>query len=1004
MVTFSCLNCNRAFETDKGRKIHLSRCQRTLSVPHTYSSSNIPTENNTFDFNGKIEPLYPAVELFPNVNTEKADFIKDVIQCYEEIVHYRRNLFKVPSGKAGKQFIVELSFWIRQFNVASNINSVSLKTFMILPALLLQKPSAKSKAKQHSECLSRRLALWKNGEVIELLKESRLIQKRLQSSRKSKSIDDVSRIFAKLIMEGKISAALKILDSESSSGVLPISDQVLNDLKLKHPNSEPASEECLLFGPLEHIPSYFYESIDEQTVMQSALKTKGSAGPSGMDAELYRRILCSKNFSAESKLLREEIATFAIKLLSNSYDPALIEPYVASRLIPLDKNPGVRPIGVGEVLRRIVGKMVSTHAKSEIRNAAGPLQACSSQGAGAEAAIHAMRQCFELESTDAVLLIDASNAFNCMNRAVALHNISILCPVISLYIINTYRHPSRLFIAGGGEISSMEGTTQGDPLAMPWYSINTVMIINSLRAQLPNVTQVWLADDAASGEKLLPLYDWYNLLIKEGKKYGYLVNCPKSWLIVKSPELAEQAKHIFGTSVNITEDGKRHLGSVIGSKAYKQEYCEGIVENWVNQLKVLCEIANTQPQAAYCAYTKGFRSKFTYFLRTIDNFEEFVTPIDTLIENDFLPTLFGQDTPLENYHRKIFAQAPGDGGLGVPILSEEAVSQFQASSLASKIHVESILEQRTQVKDVTTDGETLENLENVAASTKRERKIREQQNILENVPEDLKPFLEQAKDKGASSWLNAIPLTEQDLDLNKEEFRDALCLRYNFPLPDLPSFCACGDRFTVKHALTCAKGGFISQRHNSLRDFFTILLNKVCVDVEHEPHLLPVNNEHFDLRTSNTKNDARLDLKARGFWRRGQTAFFDVRVTHVNSDTNKNKNTKKIFREHEEAKKREYMQRVLEVEHASFTPLIFGSNGGMGEEGQRFVSALSNKLAFKQNEKYSDIITWLRVRLSVHIIKSTLLCVRGSRTPFRLNSNNNLAEDFRLANVEAGIV
>jgi hypothetical protein len=73
-----------------------------------------------------------------------------------------------------------------------------------------------------------------------------------------------------------------------------------------------------------------------------------------------------------------------------------------------------------------------------------------------------------------------------------------------------------------------------------------------------------------------------------------------------------------------------------------------------------------------------------------------------LIENDFLPTLFGQDTPLENYHRKIFAQAPGDGGLGVPILSEEAVSQFQASSLASKIHVESILEQRTRVKETLT--------------------------------------------------------------------------------------------------------------------------------------------------------------------------------------------------------------------------------------------------------------------------------------------------------------
>ena len=108
------------------------------------------------------------------------------------------------------------------------------------------------------------------------------------------------------------------------------------------------------------------------------------------------------------------------------------------------------------------------------------------------------------------------------------------------------------------------------------------------------------------------------------------------------------------------------------------------------------------------------------------------------------------------------------------------------------------------------------------------------------------------------------------------------------------------------------------------------MLNKVRVDVE--PNLLPVTSEHFDLSTSNKQTDARLDVKANGFWRKGQTAFFDVRVTHVNSNTNKNKTTSTIFREHEQAKKREYMQRVLEVEHASFTPLVFGTTGGMGKK------------------------------------------------------------------------
>ena len=76
-----------------------------------------------------------------------------------------------------------------------------------------------------------------------------------------------------------------------------------------------------------------------------------------------------------------------------------------------------------------------------------------------------MHNIFEVDNTDAVLLIDASNAFNSLNRAAALHNVRILCPTIATYAINTYREPARLIIIGGKEMRSEEGTTQGDPLA-----------------------------------------------------------------------------------------------------------------------------------------------------------------------------------------------------------------------------------------------------------------------------------------------------------------------------------------------------------------------------------------------------------------------------------------------------------------------------------------------------------------------------------------------------------
>ena len=143
--------------------------------------------------------------------------------------------------------------------------------------------------------------------------------------------------------------------------------------------------------------------------------------------------------------------------------------------------------------------------KEEIKEAAGPLQVCAGHSAGSEAAMHTMSQVFVEEGTDGILLIDAIKAFNQMNRSVALHNIQITCKEMSLYISNTYRSPSRLYICGGGEIFSQEGTTQGDPLAMPWYSVNSSIMIQSLRTSTPGVKQVWLADDSAGGGQIVPL-------------------------------------------------------------------------------------------------------------------------------------------------------------------------------------------------------------------------------------------------------------------------------------------------------------------------------------------------------------------------------------------------------------------------------------------------------------------------------------------------------------------
>ena len=134
-----------------------------------------------------------------------------------------------------------------------------------------------------------------------------------------------------------------------------------------------------------------------------------------MDAATWRRLLTSKRHNKEAANLRAAIALLARKLCREKCEH--VEPLTACRLIPAKKQPdGIRPIGVGEVLRRIIGRCVMRVTKQDVMKAAGNLQLCAGQQAGAEAAIHAMQDIYNDEECEAVLLVDASNAFNTLNR------------------------------------------------------------------------------------------------------------------------------------------------------------------------------------------------------------------------------------------------------------------------------------------------------------------------------------------------------------------------------------------------------------------------------------------------------------------------------------------------------------------------------------------------------------------------------------------------------------
>ena len=153
-----------------------------------------------------------------------------------------------------------------------------------------------------------------------------------------------------------------------------------------------------------------------------------------MDADGWKRILTSKQFAESSTDLCTTIANMIKKLYIDKDLANTLEAFISCCLIPLDKNPGLRPIEVGEVLRRIVGKVTVSTLRDDIIISVGQLQVCAGQESGCEAAVHSMSKMYKEEHTEAVLLVDAANAFNSVNRKVFLHNINVVCILISINV------------------------------------------------------------------------------------------------------------------------------------------------------------------------------------------------------------------------------------------------------------------------------------------------------------------------------------------------------------------------------------------------------------------------------------------------------------------------------------------------------------------------------------------------------------------------------------------
>lgn len=203
-ASYQCNLCLRIFSTNHSKNIHLSTCRKRVSSLQPAQPQLAQQVQAQVGVNVNITAEWQLTSLRIWGNHTKEDIHHKIDAIYDEIVLWRRNLFMLPSGAAGKKFVSETTKWIEYWkHDVIDFKDIALKVLMVMPAVLLQKPTFKSTSKEHSQCLSRRLTQWESGDFDALLCETCIIQGKLPSNLKHLSEECLAKTFAKLMFEGR---------------------------------------------------------------------------------------------------------------------------------------------------------------------------------------------------------------------------------------------------------------------------------------------------------------------------------------------------------------------------------------------------------------------------------------------------------------------------------------------------------------------------------------------------------------------------------------------------------------------------------------------------------------------------------------------------------------------------------------------------------------------------------------------------------------------------------
>ena len=628
------------------------------------------------------------------------------------------------------------------------------------------------------------------------------------------------------MQDAQYSKAIKALTSD---GLAIPSSEVISEMLNKHPQAPPPSL------PTDPLPSP--TKLPVSAIMRGVKSFPcGSApGPSGLrPSHLREAVGCPSPDRANSVL--SSLTRFT-NLLAAGQSPSFVLPHLcgASLFAVRKKCGGFRPIAVGEVLRRLTSKCLANAARHSAFSSLTPLQLGVCVKGGCEAIIHAASHLMSSSSINQrwTLLLDFSNAFNCINREAMFAEIRHRIPSLSAWMESCYACQPFLLL-GTDSICSCVGVQQGDPLGPLGFALTLHPLIEKIRAEVPGLLlNAWYLDDGTLMGSPEDLATALRIVERDGPSLGLHLNRGKSLLFI--PEDADASLSPLPPDIPISRRGFSLLGCPIGPP----DFCEEVFQARLAKLKVslgaLRDMGDSQLETTLLRSCLAL-PKVSYVLRACPPSHICRTSVD--FDKAYRVTLESiLGGPISDWSWLKASIPSYKGGLGLRSASLHAPAAFLASSSTSKPLVERILghppgpspHTSPAVSALATaaahpDWSSLDDINVPLHQRSLSLSIDEAcfQRLLTSAPSIRSRALALSSSlPHAGDWLSVVPSISLGLHLQDREFR--CCLRYWLGTPILSNPIPCPEcRGTADifgdHQVGCGGNGDRISRHNAVRD------------------------------------------------------------------------------------------------------------------------------------------------------------------------------------------